>query len=127
VQHFGTVQVANVGDIFKPIALGGAPNRFNFIIRVESLTNRLKSYCVHGGMWMDGLGRKVDTAKSLICLFVPVNRLSKFVVSSFIIVVSKFNVSVRVLLGKMTMIRPAKIYLFTKSEKCITLFTETWV
>jgi len=76
---------------------------------------------------MDGRGRKADTTKSLICLFVPVNRLSNFVVSSLIIFVSKFNGLVWVLLEKMTMIRLVKMYLFTKSEKCITGFTEAWV
>jgi hypothetical protein len=75
---------------------------------------------------MDGLGRKADTAKSLICLFVPVNRLSNFVVSSLIIIISKFNILVWVLLEKM-MIRLAKIYLFTKSEKRISVFTEAWL
>jgi hypothetical protein len=76
---------------------------------------------------MDGWSRKTDTAKSLICLFLPVNRLSSFVVSSLAITVSKFDVSVWVWLDKMTMIRLAKIYLFIKSEKCITVFTEALV
>ena len=38
---------------------------------------------------MDGLLSKTDTAKSLICLFVPVNGLSNFVVSSVIMLISK--------------------------------------
>ena len=76
---------------------------------------------------MDGLGRKADTAKSLICFFVPVNRLSNFVVSSLIVIISKSDVLVWVLLGKMTMIRLAKTYLFTKSDKCIIVFAEAWM
>jgi len=76
---------------------------------------------------MDGLGRKADTTKSLICLFVPVNRLSNFVVSSLIIIISTFNVLVWVLLEKVTLIRLAKMYLLTKSENCITMSTETWL
>jgi len=77
-------------------------------------------------MWIDGLGRKADTAKRLICLFVRVNRLSNFVVSSLIVIISKFNVLVWVLLEKMTMIRLVKMYLFIKCGKCIIVLTEAW-